>query len=59
MVSPERSRQIETILLKMAQGGQLRGRVTEAQLIDLLEQVRSYALSPNFLSYTCLSDGGS
>ena len=28
LVSPERSRQIETILLRMAQSGQLRGRVS-------------------------------
>ena len=39
LVSPERSKQIETILLGMAQTGQLRGKVTESQLIDLLEQV--------------------
>jgi len=39
LVSPERSKQIETILLRMAQTGQLRGKVTESQLIDLLEQV--------------------
>lgn len=39
MVSPERSRKIEQILLRMAQSGQLRGRVTEEQLIGLLEQV--------------------
>lgn len=39
LVSPERSRQIEGILLRMAQTGQLRGRVTEEQLIQLLEQV--------------------
>ncbi|KAF9653851.1 DNA-binding TFAR19-like protein [Thelephora ganbajun] len=38
LVSPERSKQIETILLRMAQTGQLRGKVTETQLIDLLEQ---------------------
>ncbi|CAL1703481.1 unnamed protein product [Somion occarium] len=38
LVSPERSRQIEGILLRMAQTGQLRGRVTEEQLIGLLEQ---------------------
>lgn len=40
LVSPERSKQIEAILLRMAQTGQLRGKVTEPQLIDLLEQVR-------------------
>jgi len=39
LVSPERSAQIESILLRMAQSGQLRGRVTEAQLIDLLDQM--------------------
>lgn len=42
LVSPERSRQIETILLRMAQSGQLRGRVGEEQLIGLLEQVCFY-----------------
>jgi hypothetical protein len=40
LVSPERSRQIESILLRMAQSGQLKSRVTEDQLIGLLEQVR-------------------
>ncbi|KZT44190.1 hypothetical protein SISSUDRAFT_966260, partial [Sistotremastrum suecicum HHB10207 ss-3] len=39
LVSPSRSSQIEGILLRMAQSGQLRGRVSEQQLIDLLEQV--------------------
>lgn len=39
LVSPQRSQQIEGILLGMAQTGQLRGRVSEEQLIDLLEQV--------------------
>lgn len=39
LVSPERSQQIESLLLRMVQSGQIRGRVTEAQLIDLLEQL--------------------
>ncbi|KAF9053212.1 PDCD5-related protein, partial [Panaeolus papilionaceus] len=39
LVSPERSKQIEAIILRMAQSGQLRGRVTEAQLLDLLDQM--------------------
>ncbi|KAF8078062.1 PDCD5-related protein [Lyophyllum atratum] len=39
LVSPDRSKQIEGILLRMAQSGQLRGRVTENQLIELLEQM--------------------
>ncbi|KAL6307962.1 DNA-binding TFAR19-related protein, partial [Sparassis latifolia] len=38
LVSPDRARQIEAILLRMAQSGQLRGRVSEDQLIELLEQ---------------------
>ncbi|KAI0094084.1 DNA-binding TFAR19-related protein [Irpex rosettiformis] len=38
LVSQDRARQIEAILLRMAQTGQLRGRVTEQQLIDLLEK---------------------
>lgn len=41
LVSPERSRQIEGILVRMAQSGQLRGKVSEEQLIELLEQVSS------------------
>jgi hypothetical protein len=44
LVSPTRSNQIESILLRMVQAGQLRGRVSEQQLIDLLEQVRLYPL---------------
>lgn len=39
LVSPERSRQVETIIMRMAQSGQLRGRVSEQQLIDLLDQM--------------------
>ncbi|TFK46001.1 DNA-binding TFAR19-related protein [Heliocybe sulcata] len=39
LVSEQRSRQVEAVLLRMAQTGQLRGRVTEEQLIDLLDQM--------------------
>jgi len=39
LVSPDRSKQIETILLRMVQSGQLRNRVSEEQLIDLLNQM--------------------
>ncbi|KAF9453245.1 hypothetical protein P691DRAFT_658880 [Macrolepiota fuliginosa MF-IS2] len=39
LVSPERAKQIEGILLRMAQSGQLRGRVTEEQLIGFLDQM--------------------
>lgn len=44
LVSPTRSNQIESILLRMLQAGQLRGRVSEQQLIDLLEQVWLFPL---------------
>lgn len=58
LVSPDRSKQIETILVRMAQSGQLRGRVTEEQLIDLLDQVSLYTLpSKNHHPY-CLITGG-
>ena len=46
LVSPDRSKQIETILLRMAQSGQLKSRVTEEQLIDLLNQVKIIYLAP-------------
>ncbi|EIW60806.1 DNA-binding TFAR19-related protein [Trametes versicolor FP-101664 SS1] len=39
LVSPERAQQIEAILLRMVQAGQLRGRVSEEQLIGLLDQI--------------------
>ncbi|KAF8636526.1 hypothetical protein AX17_003339 [Amanita inopinata Kibby_2008] len=39
LVSPERSTKIEGLILSLAQTGKLRGRVTESQLIDLLDQL--------------------
>ena len=50
LVSPDRSRQIEAILLRMAQTGQLRGRVSEEQLIELLEQVSTFHSVQNFMA---------
>ncbi|KAF9244253.1 hypothetical protein BU15DRAFT_42382, partial [Melanogaster broomeanus] len=61
-----RARQIEGMLLRMAQSGQLREKVSEAQLIELLEQVstpcmlqpRGPALWHNgLLNYDCVLDG--
>lgn len=40
MTRPAVAKQIQQILLRMAQGGQLRGRVSDDQLVGLLEQVR-------------------
>ncbi|KAF8226891.1 hypothetical protein L208DRAFT_1299505 [Tricholoma matsutake] len=39
LVSPDHSKQIEGVLLRMAQSRQLRGKVTENRLIELLEQM--------------------
>lgn len=39
LVRPEKAKSIEGLLMRMAQGGQLRGRVTEDQLIGVLDQV--------------------
>ncbi|KAF9001874.1 PDCD5-related protein [Cyathus striatus] len=39
LVSPERSKQIESILVRMVQSGQIRGRMSEEQLINLLDQM--------------------
>ncbi|GAA6061554.1 hypothetical protein JCM10212_001086 [Sporobolomyces blumeae] len=41
LVKPERARAIEQLLMRMAQSGQLRGRVSEDQLIDVLDQVEA------------------
>ena len=39
LVKPQKSRAITDLLVRMAQSGQLRQRVTEDQLIGLLDQV--------------------
>ncbi|TNY20858.1 HAD-like domain-containing protein [Rhodotorula diobovata] len=39
LVKPDRARAIEQLLMRMAQSGQLRGRVSEDQLIDVLDQM--------------------
>ncbi|KAF9977603.1 hypothetical protein BGZ73_005457 [Actinomortierella ambigua] len=39
MVKADKARAVEDLLLRMAQGGQVRSKITETQLIELLEQV--------------------
>ncbi|CAG8612541.1 1037_t:CDS:2, partial [Ambispora gerdemannii] len=39
MVKEDKARTIEDLLIRMAQTGQLLGKVGESQLIDLLEQI--------------------
>ncbi|KRT79207.1 hypothetical protein AMK59_7824 [Oryctes borbonicus] len=38
---PEKGKMIESMLIQMAQGGRLRSRIGEKELIDLLENVNS------------------
>ena len=38
-VKPDKAERLENIILQNAQSGRFQGKVTEAQLIDLLEQV--------------------
>jgi programmed cell death protein 5 len=38
-VKPEKAGWVEDMLIQMAQGGQIRGKVSEKELIDLLSQV--------------------
>lgn len=40
LVNPSLSTQIEALLVRMAQSGQIRGRVSDTQLLGLLDQVR-------------------
>lgn len=41
LVRPERSRAISELLIRMARSGQMRGKVTEQQLLSVLEQVEA------------------
>lgn len=48
LVKPDRARSIEQLLARMAQSGQIRGRVTEDQLIDVLDQVSAPLILSHF-----------
>jgi len=39
IVKADKARAVEDLLIRMAQGGQVRSKITEKQLIELLEQV--------------------
>jgi len=39
MVKPSKARQIQDLLLRMAQSGQIKQKISEQQLIGLLDQV--------------------
>lgn len=40
IVKPEKAKGVEEMLIRMVQSGQIRGQVTETQLVDLLSQVK-------------------
>ncbi|XP_077982818.1 programmed cell death protein 5-like [Glandiceps talaboti] len=39
LVKPEKAKMVESMLLQMAQRGQIQGKLSEGELIDLLERV--------------------
>ncbi|XP_064398921.1 programmed cell death protein 5-like isoform X2 [Halichondria panicea] len=39
LVKPERARQVEGMLIQMAQSGQIGGKVSDKQLVELLETI--------------------
>ncbi len=39
LVKPERAQQVESMLIQMAQTGQITGKVGEGQLVSLLEKI--------------------
>ena len=45
MVKADKARAVEDLLIRMAQGGQVRSKITEKQLIELLEQVNQQTKS--------------
>ncbi|RKP22704.1 PDCD5-related protein, partial [Syncephalis pseudoplumigaleata] len=45
MVKPEKARAMEDLLIRMARSGQLRGQVTEKQLVELLENINQQSQS--------------
>lgn len=56
LVKPERAAAIESKLIGMARGGRLPGKITEAQLIDLLEGAGGAGGAPRVLVCDCLGE---
>ncbi len=46
VVKPEKAEKLEMILIQNAQRGAFQGKVTESQMIDLLEQVSESEVKP-------------
>ncbi|KAF9282601.1 Programmed cell death protein 5 [Linnemannia elongata] len=51
MVKADKARAVEDLLIRMAQGGQVRAKITEKQLIELLEQVNQQTKSETKIVY--------
>ncbi|KAJ3042601.1 Programmed cell death protein 5 [Rhizophlyctis rosea] len=51
IVKEEKARAVEDMLLRMAQGGQLRSKVSEQQLIDMLEQISESTKQETKITY--------
>ncbi|KAF9148705.1 hypothetical protein BG015_009545 [Linnemannia schmuckeri] len=51
MVKADKARAVEGLLIRMAQGGQVRAKITEKQLIELLEQVNQQTKSETKIVY--------
>ena len=52
IVKSDKASSIEDMLIRMAKGGQIRGRVTEQQLIDMLEQISEQKQSTPKVTFT-------
>ena len=46
VVKPEKAEKLQQLLIQNAQRGKVQGKVTEAQMIDLLEQVSEAEVKP-------------
>ncbi|KAI9593918.1 PDCD5-related protein [Syncephalis fuscata] len=51
MVKPDKARAMEDLLIRMARGGQLRGQITEKQLVELLENINQQAPTQSKIVY--------
>ncbi|KAJ3305364.1 hypothetical protein HDV03_001657 [Kappamyces sp. JEL0829] len=52
IVKEEKARGVEEMLIRMAQSGQIRGKVSETQLIDILSQVNESVSAPSKIKIT-------
>ena len=57
IVKADKARAVEDLLIRMAQGGQVRSKITEKQLIELLEQVNQQTKSETkiVVSFLCIA----